>query len=135
MENDPNRKKHWKQIGRDPIRGRWATFHVTMCPKGIIALTRFTMETLGSPDAFFLLFDELNHTIGLQPTHKGVTDAYPTAARGSRGARMVRAHRLCLECNIRLAESIRFTAPEIDKDGILNLDLRKAIPTRKANRK
>lgn len=134
MENDPNRKKHWKQIGRDAKRGRWATFHVTMCPKGIIAINRFTIETLGSPDAFFLLFDELNHTIGLQPTAKGVTDAYPTAARGPRGAQMVRANRLCKECNIRLAATIRFTAPEIDQDGILNLDLRKAIPARKANR-
>ena len=44
------------------------------------------------------------------------------------------SHRLCMECNSRLAETIRFTAPEIDQDGILNLDLRKAIPARKANR-
>lgn len=126
--------RHWQKIGRDERRGRWATFHVTMCPKGIIAISRFTLETLGDPEAFFLLFDKLNHTIGLQPTRKTEKDAYPTARRGTRGAKTVRAFRLCQVCGVRLPQTIRFTAPEIDHDGVLILDLRSAIPAAKKNR-
>jgi hypothetical protein len=123
--------RHWEQIGRDNTPGRWSAFHVTMSPKGEIAINRFTLEVMDSPEAFHLLFDRLNHTIGLKPTKKAVRDAYPTSARGRHGARLVRAFRLCQECGIRLPETVRFLAPEIDQDGILNLDLRKVRPVKK----
>ena len=123
--------RHWEQIGRDEQPNRWSAFHVTMNPEGVIVLGRFTLEMLDSPDAFHLFFDRLNHTIGLKPTKKGVRDAYPTAARGRHGARLVRAFRLCQECRIRLPATIRFVDPEIDQDGILNLDLRKVRPVKK----
>jgi hypothetical protein len=102
-----------------------------MDPEGIIALNRFTLEMLESPEAFFLFFDRINHTIGLQPTKKGVRDAYPTAKRGRHGARTVRAFRLCQEKNIRLPATVRFIDPQIDEDGILNLDLRKVRSVKK----
>ncbi|MFN0280165.1 MAG: hypothetical protein ACKVRN_16430 [Pyrinomonadaceae bacterium] len=123
--------KHWEQIGRDEQPNRWSAFHVTMSPDGVIVLGRFTLEMLGDAEAFHLLFDRLNHTIGLKPTKKDVRDAYPTAKRGRYGARLIRAFRLCQECNIRLPATVRFADPRIDEDGILNLDLRKVRPVKR----
>ena len=118
-------KKHWEQCGRDPKPNRWQALHVTMNAKGHIALSRFTHETLGSPSAYHLFFDRLNSSIGLKPTAVGVKDAFPTSTRGINGARLIRGFPLCQKFNIRLADTIRFTDPEIDEDGLLNLDLRK----------
>ena len=118
-------KKHWEQCPRDSKPNRWQAFHVTMNAKGHIALSRFTHEELGSPSAYHLFFERLNSTIGLKPTVAGVKDAYPTSKRGVNGARLIRGFRLCQKFGIRLAETVRFIAPEIDEDGILNLDLRK----------
>ncbi len=118
-------KRHWEQIGRDEQPNRWSAFHVTMSPDGVIVLGRFTLEMMDEPEALHVFFDRLNSTIGLKPTRKVMKDAYPTAKRGNYGARLIRAFRLCQECNIRLPATIRFVDPFLDEDGILNLDLRK----------
>jgi hypothetical protein len=106
-----------------------------MCPKGLIAISRFTLETLGHPEAFHLLFDRVNNTIGLKPTRLALRDAYPTARRGTHGARTVKAFRLCQQFGIRLNETVRFIDPQIDHDGILNLDLRKVVSATRAKPK
>ena len=69
------------------------------------------------PRAFFLLFDKLNHTIGLRRPKRRRTPIRPRATGTRRSALRL--------CGLRrpLPHTIRFTAPEID-EGILILDLR-----------
>ena len=118
----------WAECPRENNQGRWARFYVAMNPKGDIKLSRFTMEMLDCPEAFLLLYDHVNHRIGLKPARLSTKNAYPASPRGPRGGKVIRANRLFDQFGITLTTNMRFTRPEIDEDGILLLDLRKAIP-------
>ena len=78
-----------------------------------------------------MLFDRLSNTIGLNPVGPNSPDAYPAAPRGKHGGRVIGAFRLTQQFGIKIPETVRFTNPEIDGDGVLNLDLRTARPTAK----
>ena len=97
-------------------------------------LNRFGYQALGSPDAVKLLFDRINSTIGVQPTKRGVRNAYPLNVRGASGGKVIRAYRMMLEFGIQLPGPVRFRDPEIDRDGILVLDLRKTYSVARAGR-
>lgn len=108
------------------MQGQWASFYVTMNPKGYIVFSRVTFQRLGEPRAFLLLFDKVNNRIGLKPTALGIKNAYPAAKQGRHGGQLIRAYRLMQEFGIDLPETIRFYDAEIDQDGVLILDLRTA---------
>jgi hypothetical protein len=128
-------KKTWEPCERSERPNRWSRLYVTMNPNGDISMTRFALDLLDTPEAFHLFFDKINHTIGLQPTRLVMKNAYPVGKRGTRGGCVVRAFRLCQKFGIRLAETIRFTDPQIDEDGILNLDLRKVTRVTQGRKK
>lgn len=110
----------------DGVHGQWAALYVTMNPKGRIALSRITHEKMGAPKAYVVLFDAANNIIGLKPAALAARNARKACLKGGSGAgRYVNAYRLVQEANIRLRHSIQFD-PEIDHDGILQLDLRTA---------
>jgi len=122
-------QRRWQECPRDETPGRWAAIYATMNPKGEIMISRFTYEMMQSPEAFVLLYDRTNNTIGLRPARmRVVRNAFPTRGRGRHGGRVVRAYRLCCEFGITVPETIRFTDPAIDSDGVLLLDLRTARP-------
>ena len=135
MEEQTFGKRHWEQCPRDENSNRWATFHVTMNPRGEITLTKFVLDMLDAPEAFHLFFDRVNQTIGLKPTRRAMANAYPICPRGSHGGALVRAYRLCQQFGIRLNERVRFLDPRIDEDGILNLDLRKVTRSTQGRQK
>ncbi len=120
--------KKWEQCPRRDKAGRWATLAISMNQRGHIKFTRYTNERLNMPEAFLLLYDRTNNTIGLKQAYNSTKDSFPNAPRGRFGGRVVRAHQLCQEFGIQLPGNMRFVAPEIDEDGILNLDLRTARP-------
>lgn len=134
-------KREWKQIPRDGRRAQWAGIYVTMNKKGTIVMNRAAHERMGSPEAFLLLYDSPNNSIGLKPTGERMRDAYPARKSGRHGGRKVMAYRLLTECSLQIDQTLEFPDAEIDTDGILILNLRTAKisnralnhPRRKAN--
>jgi hypothetical protein len=126
-------KFQWKQVAREGTTAQWAGLYVTLSPKGKIVLSRVTYERLGSPAAFHVLFEATNNVIGLQPTARGLKNAVPVRKSGRHGGRYIAAYRLVVDNNIHLPQTVQFFDAEIDRDGILELDLRTArVPGRVA---
>ncbi len=117
-------KRNWQESKFERVSGRWGAIYATMNPAGHIFITRRTFELLGEPEAFHMLFDKVNTTIGMQPTRKAMKNAYPALCRSGHGGRVVRAFNFTEEFGIKLHETVRFSGAEIDDDGILVLDLR-----------
>ncbi|HQU93599.1 MAG TPA: hypothetical protein PLK77_14950 [Pyrinomonadaceae bacterium] len=116
----------WKVIERDVKAGRWATMYASLSPKGVIALSRRTWETTGRPAAYVVMFDEANQRIGLKPAASGEKNAYPAVKQGGDACRRINAHRLMAEQRLKLKYGLRFTEIEIDREGVLTLELRTA---------
>lgn len=119
-------KRSWQEIPHGDKRAQWAGLYVTMNGKGSIVMNRATHERLGSAEAFLLLYDPANNTIGLKPTVGAMRNAYPALKSGRHGGRRLSAYRLLQECGLVVKDTIEFPDAEIDTDGFLILDLRSA---------
>ena len=116
--------KNWEECPRDAKESRWASLYATLYPTGEIIISRFTFEALGEPQACLLLYDRESRTIGLKPARTSVEpNAYPLRSRGRHGGQIIRGYRLCREFGIHMFETVKFPRAEIDRDGILLLDL------------
>ncbi len=124
---------NWEEIPRGDIAPQAAGIHVTLNPKGRIALSRVTHQMMGSPKAYKVLYDKVNCRIGLLPTDPNKRNAYPAGSR-SCGAKLIRAHRLMREKNIELSAAIEFHDARIDENGVLVLDLRTAKVSNRVRR-
>lgn len=125
-------KRDWKEIGRGDKRAQWAGIYVTLNGKGNIVMNRAAHERMGGAEAFLLLYDAANNTIGLKPTGLRMRNAYPAARSGRHGGRRVSAYRLLTECGVFVKETLEFPGAEIDEDGILVLNLRTARVSNRA---
>ena len=125
-------KRVWRECPRGEVLGQWASFYVTMNPKGFIVMSRIAYQRLGEPKAFQLLFDAANSCIGMKPAAASIRNAFPVGPSGRHGGKVVRAFRLMQEFGINLPETVRFHDAEIDPDGILILDLRTAKVSERA---
>lgn len=125
-------RREWKLIPRGDKRAQWAGLYVTLNSKGTIVINKAAHEKLGSPEAFKLLFDAANNTIGLKPTDPKHPTAYPAAMSGRHGGRKISAFQLFVECGIVVKETLEFPDAEIDREGILLLNLRNARVSNRA---
>jgi hypothetical protein len=125
-------RREWKLIPRGDRRAQWAGLYVTLNSKGTIVINRAAHEKLGSAEAFALLYDAANHTIGLKPTRPNKPTAFPAARSGRHGGRKISAYQLFVECGIVVKETLEFPDAEIDSDGILLLNLRNARVSNRA---
>jgi len=117
----------WKEVPTgDGVVGQWAALYVTMNPKGQIRLSRVTHAKMDEPAAYTVLFDEKNNIIGLKPCHLSARNARRACVLSKWGGIGIHAYRLIQDQGIRLPQTIQFVDPEIDHDGILQLDLRTA---------
>ncbi len=116
----------WEKIGRE-TRSRWNHRHVSLNPNGSLVMNAVVYVELGSPAEVDLFYNWAEKTIGVLPAPEATRDSYPVGSRG-KSAKVVRALRLLQRCRIDMPHSLRFTAPEIDKDGMLKLDLRRTAP-------
>ena len=119
-------RRNWQRTHRE--RGQaWAYMYVSMRPKGQIMLGRKVFEMMGEPAAVYVLFDPANGTIGLQPTNPRNPDAFHVGIENKKtGQRRVHAYKMLVEFGLTIPETVRFQNVQIDKDGILILDLRTA---------
>ncbi|MEP7214253.1 MAG: hypothetical protein ABI791_14335 [Acidobacteriota bacterium] len=125
-------KRNWSEVPRGDKRAQWAGIYVTMNGKGWIVMNRAAHERLGGAEAFLVLYDSANNTIGLKPTGTKMRNAYPVHLSGRHGGRRVNAYRLLTEHRIRVDQTLEFPDADIDEDGILVLNLRTAAVSNRA---
>jgi hypothetical protein len=124
-------KADWIEIKRGDMHPQQAGVRASMNPKGHIVINRVTHQTLGEPAAFLILYDRVNMRIGLKPASLSTRNAYPALKSNRSGAKLVYGYRLMREHRINLEHPIQFDDARIDEDGILLLDLRTAIVSRR----
>lgn len=134
-------KRVWKEVPRGDKRAQWAGLYVTINSKGMIVMSRATHQRMNEAEAFQLLYDPANNTIGLKRTRLAMRNAYPALRSGRHGGRRVAAYRLLRECGLVIDQTLEFPDADIDHEGILILNLRTARvsnralnhPTRRTN--
>lgn len=108
-----------------PERNSVERVHVTINERGHFFLNRRMLEAIGEPDAVTLMFDRRRSIIGVMPSRLHRPQAFPLKNKQlnrSRG-RVIHAKNFCKHYAINPSETLAFLSPEVNKDGILILDL------------
>lgn len=125
-------KRFWKELPNDNKKAQWAGFYVTLNSKGSLVMNRSAYERVGAPEAFHILFDAANNTIGLKPTYPRVKNAYAVMRSGKHGGKRLNVYRLITEYGLHIKDTLEFPDAEIDENGILLLHLRTAVVSNRA---
>ena len=125
-------KRFWKELPKDDKKAQWAGFYVTLNSKGSLVMNRSAHERVGAPEAFNVLWDAANNTIGLKPAYPRTRNAYPVMRSGKHGGRRVNVYRLLTEYGLHIKDTLEFPDAEIDENGILLLHLRTAVVSNRA---
>jgi hypothetical protein len=124
-KTNQKRRYNWTQLPKDAAQNtRWCALYATLNPHGVLSVSGFTHEAMGSPDSYLILYDADLNMLGLQAARLNVTkNAYRTHARGNSGGRRIHAARLIREFNIYVSETVLFPRCFIDDTGTLILNL------------
>jgi hypothetical protein len=125
-------KADWIEIKRGDMHPQRAGVRASMNPKGHIVINRVAHQIMGEPKGFLILYDRVNMRIGLKPATLSTRNAYPGVVSNRSGAKVIYAYRLMREQRINLEHTVQFDDAWIDEDGILILDLRTAVGSRRA---
>ena len=106
------------RVGRDRM-------HITVNARGVFLLNGKAFEALGSPEAAVLLYDERYSVIGVRPAPAHHENAIPFAKKGKNAHRLIYASAFFHRFGLKVPNTQAFYAPEIDGEGILELDLNK----------
>lgn len=131
-----NVRRNWEECAKDQGgSARWGVLYATINTEGHIRLSRVTHEAMGSPDSYVLLYDRERETIGLRPARLAVEkNAYKAIDRGPYGGKRINSYKLCREFGIVIDETVRFHHCAIDNSGVLILDLRDTVSSKKSRR-
>jgi hypothetical protein len=98
--------------------------NVTINNKGYFFVNRKAILAMGEPDAVVLMFDQVRNVIGMKRSPIERKNAFRLIRRAAHETgRMIYCANFCRHHKIVPAETIRFADPEVNKDGILILDL------------
>ena len=128
--------RQWKMFKGGPTGPRRERLHATLNPRGVILINNKLFEAIGRPEAAFLLYDERFQVIGVQPASPGEAYSFPFRHKEKTSHRTIYAWPFCKSFKLFPTNTIFFTSPEIDNDGVLVLDMNKAeevITSRRAS--
>jgi len=101
--------------------------HVTLAADGRIYFSRRAVEALGRPEAVALMFDRRRQVIGVMPSDAGRKHAFRLRTKLGMGeGRVISVRNFCRHFGIRAAETVAFPTANVNRDGILVLDLQKS---------
>lgn len=123
---------NWEQFEQGPVEAHSERIHVTLNSRGTLFFNRRAFETLGEPDAVALMYDRRRSTIGVTHAPTSRQNAFRLKRKDSRGGRVLYASNFCHFYSIRPEETLAFTAAEVNKEGVLILDLNEVRSVRKA---
>ena len=125
---------NFDEFEEGPVEPIGKRINVTINRHGNFYINRKAILAMGEPDAVVLFFDTERKIIGMQRSPIGRTNAFPLNRRSRskpENARVIHAGNFCSHHNITPDATIRFADPQVNKDGIMILDMTKtAVVTR-----
>lgn len=114
--------RQWEKFMGGPVVSTRDRMHITLNRKGVFTMNRKTYEVLGKPKAVVLYFEKETGVIGISSAHERLREAFPLKEKI--GYWLIYAIPFCRHFGIRLDGTEAFVNPDIDDQGILQLDLR-----------
>lgn len=115
----------WEEFSVGPLPSKADRIYVSVNYKGQFLLSKGAIRALGEPQAVTLLFNRYLFKIGIRACSPFAPNAYPLKPRPKAHSRMIHASTFCRNYGIKAPVTIAFHGIEMDKDGILTLDLTK----------
>lgn len=116
----------WEIHFAEPPPNSRQSVRVTLNNKGDFYLNPVALKLMGDPDAVQVLYDKKKRVIGLVRSSiekAGVYRLNRKHARGQRAGKMFYANSFCKKFRLFPKETTLFLNPQLDRDGILILDL------------
>ncbi|MEJ7846923.1 MAG: hypothetical protein WKF92_02415 [Pyrinomonadaceae bacterium] len=126
-------ERNFEEFEHGPVVSQSELIHVTINARGSFFLNRRAIEALGEPDFVVLMYDRRRSTIGMTRAPSTRKNAFRLKRKDriKNNGRIIYASNFCRFYHIRPDETLAFTAPEVDKNGILVLDLNEVKSVRK----
>ena len=121
--------RDWTEYETGPTVRRRDRMHVTVNARGVILLNHKAFETLGSPEAVRLLYDKRYSVIGICPSAVGSENSLALNSKGKTAHRLIYAIGFCRHFGLGFKETVAFPTPELDNNGILQLEVHKGVVT------
>jgi len=116
--------RHWEKFTDGPTISSRDRLHVTLNSKGVFQFNRKVFEALGKPRAAVLYFEKATSMIGISSAHERLREAFPVNIKQDMYW-TINAIPFCRHFRIKIERGTEaFADPELDNDGILQLDLR-----------
>jgi hypothetical protein len=116
---------NFEEFGQGPTELPGKRVGVSINPRGHFHVNRKAIIAMGEPDAVVLYFDRERKAIGMRRSPIDHRSAFRLVRKASNeSGRMIFATNFCRHHNITPTATIRFAAPQVNKDGILILDLK-----------
>jgi hypothetical protein len=116
---------NWEYFEHGPVENQSEGIYVTVNRFGNFFLNRRAHEAIGRPDLVVLMYDRRRSTVGIAAAGPGQTGAFRLKRKELKGhgARVLYAKNFCRNFAICPDETLRFTAAEVNKAGVLVLDM------------
>ncbi len=126
--------REWEKFKGGPTIASRDRMHVTLGKKGLLYMNTNTHRIMGRPAAVYLFFNRAKDTIGIQPASPRMPEAFPIVEK--REGYAINAAPFCRHYGINIDKTERFIHPDLDGNGVLQLDLSStAIATRPPRKK
>ena len=122
---------NWEEFEEGPVEANSKRLHVSINRRGNMFLNRHAIDAMGEPQAVVLLYDRRRSIIGLKPASSNRHNAYRLKRKNRASGRVLYSSNFCRRFAICPDETLGFTAAEINKDGILILDLNEVRAVRR----
>ena len=116
---------NWEYFEQGPVEDRSERIWVTLNTRGNFFMNRRAHEALGRPERVVMMYDRRRSVIGIAAANHGQTGAFTLKRKETKGhgSRVLYASNFCRTYAISPDETLQFTGAEVDKAGVLVLDL------------
>jgi len=124
---------NFEEFEHGPVVKASERMHASICRRGTLFLNRRVIEAIGEPDYVVLMYDRRHSVIGVAPATSSRPNAFrlKPKERKRSAARVLYASNFCRFYGISPDTTLAFTAPEVNKDGVLILDLNEVRPIKR----
>ena len=124
---------NWEYFEQGPVENQSERVYVTLNRRGNFFMNRRAVEALGRPDLVVLMYDRRSHKIGIAAAAPRQPSAFllKRKEKDGYGGRVLYASNFCRNFHIDPGETLRFTTAEVDKAGVLVLDLNEVRSVRR----
>lgn len=125
--------ERWTEFQGGPCRARRGEARVTLNHRGVMLLNKVAYEALGMPAAVKLLYDEDRRVIGVVPHDARHRNAFPVTQKDKWNNRVIHITSFCRHFGIDVGRTVQFHEIDIDREGMMRLELNRTITIGKAN--